>query len=54
MSIGTCYPCAKYLLLVLNLFFWVCKHYLYMYIKSKEMYMMSINKCDNTFISNVT
>jgi len=23
MSIGTCYPCAKYLLLVLNLFFWL-------------------------------
>lgn len=23
MTIATCYPCAKYLLLILNLFFWV-------------------------------
>jgi hypothetical protein len=25
MGLATCYPCAKYLLLALNLFFWVCR-----------------------------
>lgn len=28
MGIDTCHPCAKYLLLVLNLIFWVCKHFM--------------------------
>lgn len=29
MAIATCYPCAKYLLLILNLFFWVRSSHLF-------------------------
>ena len=45
MGIGTCYPCAKYLLLVLNLFFWVCKH---------NIYVVKANRCECKILTGVT
>ncbi len=43
MAIATCYPCAKYLLLALNLFFWVNKYYK-KYKKKKEIIFIYLVK----------